>query len=67
MCALRAPTTAPPATKASPARDAILELKARIGKSVLGQDHLVEGMLIGLLANGNLLIESFQDWQKRAR
>src|SRR4029078_2621656 len=52
------PTTAPPATKASPARDAILELKARIGKSVLGQDHLVEGMLIGLLANGNLLIES---------
>jgi len=52
------PTTAPPATKASPARDAILELKARIGKSVLGQDHLVESMLIGLLANGNLLIES---------
>jgi MoxR-like ATPase len=52
------PTTAPPATKASPARDAILELKARIAKSVLGQDHLVESMLIGLLANGNLLIES---------
>jgi MoxR-like ATPase len=25
---------------------------------VLGQDHLVESMLIGLLANGNLLIES---------
>ena len=43
---------------ASAARDAILELKARIGKSVLGQDHLVESMLIGLLANGNLLIES---------
>ena len=52
------PTTAPPATKASPARDAILDLKARIAKSVLGQDHLVESMLIGLLANGNLLIES---------
>ncbi len=52
------PTTASPATKVSPARDAILELKARIGKSVLGQDHLVESMLIGLLANGNLLIES---------
>ena len=30
----------------------------RIGKSVLGQDHLVESILIGLLANGNLLIES---------
>jgi len=52
------PTTAPPATKVSPARDAILELKVRIGKSVLGQDHLVESILIGLLANGNLLIES---------
>src|SRR6185295_12691166 len=43
---------------ASAARDAILELKTRIGKSVLGQDHLVESILIGLLANGNLLIES---------
>ena len=53
------PTTAPaPAKAASPARAAILELKARIGQSVLGQDHLVEGMLMGLLANGNLLIES---------
>jgi MoxR-like ATPase len=42
----------------SAARDVVLDLKARIGKSVLGQDHLVESMLIGLLANGNLLIES---------
>jgi MoxR-like ATPase len=44
--------------KASAARDAIVDLKARIGKSVLGQDRMVESMLIGLLANGNLLIES---------
>jgi MoxR-like ATPase len=44
--------------KSSAARAALLDLKARIGKSVLGQDHLVESMLIGLLANGNLLIES---------
>jgi len=42
----------------SAARDAIVELKTRIGKSVLGQDRLVESMLMGLLANGNLLIES---------
>jgi MoxR-like ATPase len=42
----------------SPARDAILDLKARIGKSVLGQDRLIESMLIGLLANGNILLES---------
>ena len=53
------PASAPaPAKVDSAARGAILELKARIGKSVLGQDHLIEGMLIGLLANGNLLIES---------
>src|SRR5262245_58636471 len=51
---------APPPGQAGPsaARDAILDLKARIGQSVLGQDHMVEGMLIGLIANGNLLIES---------
>lgn len=42
----------------SAARDAVIDLKARIGTSVLGQDHLVESMLMGLLANGNLLIES---------
>ncbi|KRR19311.1 AAA family ATPase [Bradyrhizobium lablabi] len=36
----------------------MLELKKRIGASVLGQDHLIESMLIGLLANGNMLIES---------
>jgi len=40
------------------ARSAVLDLKARIGRSVLGQDRLVESMLIGLLADGNLLIES---------
>jgi MoxR-like ATPase len=42
----------------SSARAAIAELKARLGQAVLGQDHLVESMLIGLLADGNLLIES---------
>jgi MoxR-like ATPase len=45
-------------SKASPARDALIDLKARIGQSVLGQDRLIESMLIGLLANGNILIES---------
>ena len=57
-----ATTPEKPANSESPtpsaAREALLDLKARIGKSVLGQDHLVESMLIGLLANGNLLIES---------
>ena len=51
---------APQAAQDAPsaAREAVLDLKVRIGKSVLGQDRLVESMLIGLLANGNLLIES---------
>src|ERR1700755_1563649 len=40
------------------ARAAVLDLKARIGQSVAGKDHLVENMLFGLPANGNLLIES---------
>src|SRR3954467_1661323 len=49
---------ASPGPGSSSARNAVLELKARIGKSVLGQDRMIESMLIGLLANGNLLIES---------
>ncbi|MBX9827415.1 MAG: AAA family ATPase [Xanthobacteraceae bacterium] len=52
------PPAAAPAKAGPTARDAILDLKARIGKSVLGQDRMVESLLIGLLANGNLLIES---------
>jgi MoxR-like ATPase len=52
-------TTAKSGTaRTSPARDSVLDLKTRIGRSVLGQDRLIESMLIGLLANGNLLIES---------
>jgi MoxR-like ATPase len=50
--------TAPQASTTSSVRAAVLDLKARIGQSVLGQDHMIESMLIGLLANGNLLIES---------
>ena len=39
------------------AREAILDLKARMGRSIIGQETVVERLLIGLLANGNLLIE----------
>jgi MoxR-like ATPase len=39
------------------ANDAILDLKKRIGETVLGQEAMVERLLIGLLANGNLLVE----------
>jgi MoxR-like ATPase len=38
-------------------RDSILELKSRMSRSILGQEHVVERLLIGILANGNLLVE----------
>jgi MoxR-like ATPase len=38
-------------------RDSILELKQRVGKSIIGQEQVIERLLIGLLANGNILME----------
>jgi len=38
-------------------RNAILELKTRISHDIIGQEHIVERLIIGLLANGNLLVE----------
>jgi MoxR-like ATPase len=39
------------------ARDSLLELQKKIGQTVLGQEAMIERLLIGLLANGNLLVE----------
>lgn len=39
------------------ARESVLELKSRMSRSIIGQEHIVERLLIGLLANGNLLFE----------
>ena len=39
------------------AHDSIVDLKARMGRSIIGQEHIIERLLIGLLANGNLLVE----------
>jgi MoxR-like ATPase len=39
------------------ARDAVLDLKDRMSCDIIGQEHIVERILIGLLANGNLLVE----------
>ena len=39
------------------ARDDILDLGQRIGQSIIGQDQLVERLLLGLLSNGHLLVE----------
>ncbi|NKL05652.1 AAA domain-containing protein [Rhizobium leguminosarum bv. viciae] len=40
-----------------PARDDIIALGQRIGQSIIGQDQMVERLLLGLLANGHLLVE----------
>jgi MoxR-like ATPase len=39
------------------AHDAIVALKARMGESIVGQEAMIERLLLGLLANGNLLVE----------
>src|SRR5262245_31698947 len=39
------------------AHDTILDLKTRMGRSIIGQEQIIERLLIGLLANGNLLVE----------
>ena len=38
-------------------RDTILDLQARMSRSIIGQEHIVERLVIGLLTNGNLLVE----------
>src|SRR6187455_3021813 len=40
-----------------PVRDQILDLKKRIAAAVIGQDEVVDQLLIALLANGHLLME----------
>ncbi len=40
-----------------PSRDAILALQAAMNAEVIGQPAVIERMLIGLLADGHLLIE----------
>ena len=39
------------------ARDDILDLGKRIGQSIIGQESMVERLLLGLLADGHLLVE----------
>ena len=38
-------------------REAFGELKARMERSIIGQEHIVTRLLLGLLANGHLLVE----------
>jgi MoxR-like ATPase len=39
------------------ARDQILHLKQRMGESIIGQEQVIERLLLTLLANGNLRLE----------
>jgi MoxR-like ATPase len=39
------------------ARDQILELKRRVGESIIGQEAVIDRLLVALLANGNVLME----------
>ncbi len=38
-------------------KDAIVALRQRMGEAIIGQREVIERLLIGLLANGNLLVE----------
>ena len=38
-------------------RDTIRDLQARMSEDIVGQEHILERIVIGLLANGNLLVE----------
>lgn len=39
------------------AREQILDLKQRMSRSIIGQEHVVERLLLTLLCNGNVLVE----------
>jgi MoxR-like ATPase len=41
------------------AHERILELRTRLAASIVGQETVIERLLIGLLASGNLLVEGF--------
>ena len=46
-------------------------LRAEMGKVIVGQSHLIDTLLIGLLSNGHILLEDifcwkvFRGWRKR--
>jgi MoxR-like ATPase len=45
------------ADPSSDARQQIKALQSRMGESIIGQEHIIERLIIGLLSNGNLLVE----------
>ena len=39
------------------ALNSIQELQARMGQAIIGQKQVIKSLILGLLANGNLLLE----------
>ena len=39
-------------------------INMEMNKVIVGQKHLVEGLLIGMLSNGHILLEGVPAWQK---
>ena len=39
------------------ARESIVQLSERVSGDIIGQRHVVDRLILGLLANGNLLLE----------
>ena len=46
---------------------AILKLKEQIQTSVIGQEHVVDALILALLTNGNVLLEGLPGTAKRVR
>ena len=40
-------------------------LRSEMGKVIIGQNHLIDTLLIGLLSNGHILLEGVPGWPKR--
>lgn len=48
------------------ARQAISYLKERMGRTIIGQEQVVERLLLTLLCNGNVLVEGLPGLAKHA-
>lgn len=55
------------AASASGARANFAGLRARMGHSIIGQEQVVERLLIALLADGNVLVEGLPGSPRHAR
>ena len=44
--------------------DSVRKLQSRMGQSIIGQESVIEQLIIGLLANGNIVIGCFHAYKK---